>query len=65
MKPKVIVLISLLVLFFIFVLQNISSVTVSFLVFDMSMPRALLLLITFALGLLVGIFIPFEFKRQK
>jgi uncharacterized integral membrane protein len=65
MSTKTIIVIILGVLFLIFVFQNIQTVTVSFLVFEMSMPRALLLIITFAVGLLIGIFLPFEVIKGR
>jgi uncharacterized integral membrane protein len=65
MKPKYIIATILIILFLVFVIQNVSSVTVSFLIFDITMPRALVLSLTFAIGLLVGIFLPFEFKKHK
>ena len=65
MSTKTIIVIILAVLFLIFVFQNIQTVTVSFLVFQMSMPRALLLIITFAVGLLIGIFLPFELIKTR
>jgi uncharacterized integral membrane protein len=49
----------------IFVFQNIHTVTVHFLIFEISMPRALLLIITLAVGFLIGIFMPFEFKKNR
>ena len=65
MKVKYVIMIILLIIFGIFVVQNTTSVTVSFLVFDATMPRALLLILTFALGILIGIFIPYQFKKHK
>ena len=65
MKAKYVIIIILLIIFGIFVVQNTISVTVSFLVFDATMPRALLLIFTFALGILIGIFIPYRFKKHK
>ena len=65
MKVKYVIIIILLIIFGIFVIQNTTSVTVSFLVLDATMPRALLLIFTFALGMLIGIFLPYQFKKQK
>ena len=62
MSAKMIIAIIIFSLFLIFTFQNLETVSMSFLMFDISMPRALLLIITFSLGLLIGIFIPFEFK---
>ena len=65
MSVKFVVLLFLVVLFLIFIFQNIETVSVSFLMFEMNMPRALLLIITFMVGLLAGIFIPFEYRRSR
>ena len=55
----------LLAIFIIFILQNMASVTVNFLVFEMSMPRALLLSVTLLIGVLIGILLPFELQRKR
>lgn len=65
MSFKMISIIILIILFLVFTFQNIETVMVSFLMFDVSMPRALLLILTFAVGLLIGIFIPIEFKNKN
>ena len=65
MSVKAIIFIILIVFFLIFVFQNIQTVTVNFLMFDVSMPRALLLIITLAVGILIGIFTPYEFKKNR
>jgi uncharacterized integral membrane protein len=62
---KYVITITLLIIFGIFVVQNTTSVTVSFLAWDATMPRALLLIFTFALGILIGIFIPYQLKKHK
>jgi len=56
---------ALLAIFIIFILQNMASVTVNFLVFEISMPRALLLSLTLLIGVLIGIFLPFELQRKR
>ena len=53
-----IVIIILLALSIIFILQNIQTVTVSFLTISISMPRALLLTITLVFGIIIGLIIP-------
>lgn len=58
MNIRKISIIVILILFLIFIFQNIQSVTVSFLTISVSMPRALLLSITLFVGILIGIFIP-------
>ena len=65
MSLKAIIFIILIVFFLIFVFQNIQTITVNFLMYDVSMPRALLLIITLVVGFLIGIFIPFEFKKKR
>jgi len=54
MSAKMIIAIIIFSLFLIFTFQNLETVSMSFLMFDISMPRALLLIITFSLGLLIG-----------
>lgn len=58
-------IIVLLIIFAIFVVQNMASVTVSFLVYDVTMPRALLLMFTLALGIVVGILLPFRLSKHR
>ena len=65
MSAKSIVLLLVTILFFVFIFQNLAMTTVTFLFFDISMPGSLLLIITFAIGLLIGIFLPVEFKKKK
>lgn len=65
MSIKIIIVLILLSLFLVFIFQNIETVSVSFLMFEINMPRALLLIITLAAGLIIGIFIPYEFKRSR
>ena len=65
MSFKMIISIVLVILFFIFLFQNLTNVTVNFLFFEISMPRSLLLIISLAIGLLIGIFLPIELKRPK
>jgi uncharacterized integral membrane protein len=56
----------LMAIFIIFVLQNLTSVSVDFLVFEITMPRSVLLSITLLIGILIGIIIPFgSLKNQK
>jgi len=65
MSFKMIVISILVILFFVFVLQNLANVTVNFLFFTMSMPRALLLIISLAIGMLIGILIPVDLRKSK
>ena len=65
MQFKYIITLILFVLFIIFVLQNTVTITVKFLIFEATMPQAILLSITLAVGVLIGIFIPYRFKKEK
>jgi len=65
MSAKIIILVILAILFLVFLFQNLETVSVTFLFFELGMPRSLLLIITFIIGLVIGIFIPIEFKKQK
>ncbi len=65
MSSKIIVLVILSIVFLVFLFQNLDTVTVTFLFFNLSLPRSLLLIITFMIGLLIGIFIPFDLKKQN
>ena len=58
MKTKIVIIIVLTVLLIIFVLQNTEIVVVNFWFWDLSLPRALLLFITFAMGLIIGLIVP-------
>lgn len=63
---KAIVAIAFLVLFTIFVLQNTEIVTITFLFWRFSISRVLVLLLSLAVGCLVGISIGWEiFGRKK
>ena len=58
-------IIVLLIIFAIFLVQNMASVTVSFLIYDVTMPRALLLIFTLALGIIVGILLPIRLSKGR
>ena len=58
MKTKIVIIIVLAVLLIIFVLQNTEIVIVNFWFWDLSLPRALLLFVTFAIGLITGLIVP-------
>lgn len=58
MSPRSIVASVLLVLCLIFLLQNLESTQVRFLFWYVAMPRALLLGVTVAIGVLIGLFLP-------
>ena len=65
MKSKIVVIVLLIVLLIIFVLQNTDVVIVKFWFWDLSLPRALLLFITFAVGLIVGLMVPSSQKKPE
>ena len=64
MKSKIVIIIVLAVLLIIFVLQNTDMVVVKFWFWDTSIPRALLLFVTFAVGLIIGLMVPTSPKRK-
>lgn len=65
MKAKAIVIIILIVLIIIFVLQNTETVQVNLWFWDLSIPRALLLFVCFAMGLIIGLLIPSSRKNKS
>ncbi len=65
MKTKIVIAIVLTVLLIIFVLQNTEIVIVNFWFWDLSLPRALLLFISFAIGLIIGLIIPSTKKGSE
>ena len=65
MKTKVIIIIILAVLLIVFVLQNTEMVGINVFFWDVSIPRALLLFVCFALGLIIGLIIPSSGKKRE
>ena len=65
MKPRLIITIALLVLVAIFLLQNAASVEVRLFVFRVEMPRALLILLTLAIGIVVGWFVRAMYRISR
>ena len=65
MRTKVIVIILLAVLLIVFVLQNTEIVVINFFFWDISIPRALLIFVCFAMGLVIGLLIPSSGKRKQ
>lgn len=63
MRAKLILIIVLIVLILIFVLQNIEIVPISFLFWNFSIQRPLLLLITVCIGFLLGVFVALSAKK--
>lgn len=53
-KAKVFSMITLLVLFLLFLFQNIQQVEISFIFWTISTPRALLLFATLSIGIVIG-----------
>ncbi len=65
MKTKIIIIIILAVLLIIFVLQNTAIVEIKFWFWELSIPRALVLFICFAMGLIIGLIIPSTRKNEE
>ncbi|MDP2647091.1 MAG: LapA family protein [Desulfobacterales bacterium] len=55
MNARLTAMLVLICLVLIFVFQNIDTITLSFLIWDVSMPRALMLFITLTVGVVIGI----------
>ena len=64
-KAKLISIIVLAILTAVVILQNVEPVNTKLLFFTLTMPRALLLAITWLGGLVCGLLIPLKAKRQK
>ncbi len=64
MKTKVFVIALLAVLLIIFVLQNTEMVIINLFFWDISIPRALLIFVCFAMGLVIGLLIPSSGKKE-
>ncbi len=65
MKPKVIGLVLLLLIMLIFALQNIQTVTLKFLFWQMETSAVLSILFSFLIGILVGLLIRFGKSSKK
>lgn len=65
MKTKVTVIALLAVLLIIFVLQNSEMVIINLFFWDFSIPRALLIFVCFAMGLVIGLLIPSTGKGKQ
>ena len=65
MTPKKIALIIIISLFALFIIQNTRVVEISFLFWEFDASRALVLLITFALGLISGVLATLKFKSKE
>lgn len=64
MSLKIKIALAILFIFAIFILQNAQVVAVRFLFWQAEASRALVLLITFVLGLVAGWLFPFNAKRR-
>lgn len=64
MKTKIFVIALLAVLLIIFVLQNTEMVIINLFFWDISIPRALLIFVCFAMGLVFGLLIPSSGKSK-
>ena len=60
-----IIFICLIAVVFIFVFQNMQTIEVKFLVWTMAVSRALILLVTLAIGLIGGSLLTYPARRQK
>lgn len=65
MKTKIIVIIILAILLIIFVLQNTQMIQIKFWFWELSIPRALLLFVCFAIGLVIGLIVPSSRSRKE
>ena len=65
MKTKVFVIALLAVLLIIFVLQNTEMVIINLFFWDISIPRALLIFVCFAMGMVIGLLIPSSVKSKQ
>ncbi len=66
MKPKLILLAALLLLVIVFAIQNVDVIDLKFLIFTITISRALLVLIIFGAGLLCGwLLTAFTRRRAK
>lgn len=59
-----ILIVVLIILFVIFILQNAETVDLTFLVWGIEMPKALLMMLCAALGFLIGLLV-FSFRKAK
>jgi uncharacterized integral membrane protein len=63
MKTKIFIIALLAVILIIFVLQNTEMVIINLFFWDISIPRALLIFVCFAMGLVFGLLIPSSGKK--
>ena len=65
MNPKLVTTLVLLFVFAVFIVQNAQIVTVSFFFWKIEASRAIVLMVTFVLGLFTGWLVPQIFKKSK
>ena len=64
-KFKIIVIVIVLLLSLIVILQNMQSVRTNFLFWEFSLPRALLLFLTFFFGFIAGLLVAIRFEGKS
>jgi putative membrane protein len=65
MNLKRIVLIAIVVVALIFIIQNTETVSVVFLFFEVSMPRAILITACILIGIIIGVLLPYRVRKQN
>lgn len=65
MNPKQIILGIISLLLLVFIIQNTETVSVVFLFFEISMPRAILISVTILIGIIIGVLLPYRVKKQN
>jgi uncharacterized integral membrane protein len=65
MTPKLIIFIVILLLFSIFIVQNAQTVQVNFLFWSTESSRAVVLIITFVLGVVTGLLTAWQAKKIR
>jgi putative membrane protein len=65
MKTKIIIIVVLAILLIVFVLQNTTMVSIKFWFWELNIPRALLLFVCFAMGLIIGLIIPTSKNKKQ
>lgn len=65
MRWKLIVILVFLILLVVFTIQNYDVVSIQFLLWSFQTSRTIVILVTFAIGVLVGLIISFTRKKQE
>ncbi len=63
MRIKLILSLVLLFIITLFAVQNAAVVTIKFLVWELDISQALMIFLTFAIGLVIGLFIPSVLRK--